>query len=591
MPDRFAAVDALAEGFQQRGGQPGMAYGIVAGGRLMHAGGYGERWLGGPVPDAGTAFRIASMTKSFTAAAVLALRDDGCLGLDDLAEEFVPELRGLQLPSPDSPRISIRHLLTMTAGFATDDPWGDRQQGLGLAEFSALLAGGLSFAWAPGTRFEYSNLGYAILGRVITAVSGKAYPDFMRDRLLRPLGLAGSGFEAAEFDDKDLARGYHRGSGGWEELAPDGCGAFAPMGGVFSCVADLARWVSGFAGAFPPGDPGTGGAHPLARAARREMQLPQVALMPPALARLPGEPFGGAPVSYGFGLFVEEDPVRGRVVSHSGGYPGFGSNMRWHPETGIGVIILANGTYAAAHLLAARLLDAVMRQGQPARPGARGPATSGPAASGRKASGPWPATLAAQREATKLLYRWNNGRANRLFSENVARDEPYPERRRQAELVRERIGVFGEDKKRPAEFDSPAHCRWWLRGERGVVQAELMLTPERRPRVQSLTLAVPPAPDAPLGRVLDALVSLLNSGARDWPAALPVSGPVATGLLLRQLRMAGAWAGRCRPGAYRAGNGERNTTVELDGETARLILAVEVDAAGHLWQADIMLSA
>ena len=133
MPDRFAPVDALAESFHQRGGQPGMAYGIVAGGRLVHAGGFGARWLGGPAPGAGTVFRIASMTKSFTAAAVLALRDDGRLRLDDLAEKFVPELRGLALPSPDSPRVSVRHLLTMTAGFPTDDPWGDRQLGLGLA--------------------------------------------------------------------------------------------------------------------------------------------------------------------------------------------------------------------------------------------------------------------------------------------------------------------------------------------------------------------------------------------------------------------------------------------------------------------------
>src|SRR5207244_4118828 len=81
---------------------------------------------------------------------------------------------------------------------------------------------------------------YAILGRVITAVSGAAYPDFVRDRLLRPLGMAGSGFEAAEFDAVNLARGYRRGPGGWDELVPDGCGAFAPMGGVFSWVAALA---------------------------------------------------------------------------------------------------------------------------------------------------------------------------------------------------------------------------------------------------------------------------------------------------------------------------------------------------------------
>ena len=104
MADRFAAVDALAEGFQRRGTQPGMAYGIVEAGRLVHAGGLGEQWLGGPVPGAGTVFRIASMTKSFTAAAVLALRDGGQLALDDPAEQFVPELRGLARPTPDSPR-------------------------------------------------------------------------------------------------------------------------------------------------------------------------------------------------------------------------------------------------------------------------------------------------------------------------------------------------------------------------------------------------------------------------------------------------------------------------------------------------------
>ena len=583
MADRFAAVDALAEGFQRRGTQPGMAYGIVEAGRLVHAGGFGEQRLGGPVPGAGTVFRIASMTKSFTAAAVLALRDGGQLALDDPAEQFVPELRGLARPTPDSPRVSVRHLLTMTAGFPTDDPWGDRQQGLPLAEFSAFLAAGPSFAWAPGTRFEYSNLGYAILGRVITAVSGQAYPDFVRDRLLRPLGLAGSGFEAAEFDASHLARGYRQGPGGWEELTPDGCGAFAPMGGVFSCVADLARWVGGFAGAFPPGEPGAGGAHPLARATRREMQLPQVGLVPPAVERLPGDPAAGGPESYGFGLFVEEHPVHGRIISHSGGYPGFGSNMCWHPGTGIGAIVLANGTYAPAPVLAARLLTAMIGPAPPAR--AAGRAAAYPAAP----AGPWPATLAAQREANKLLYRWNDARADRLFSENVALDEPYPERRQRIGLVRERIGVFGEDRKRPPEFDSPAHCRWWLRGDHGTVQAEIKLTPERDPRVQSLTLAVPPAPGSPLAQTLESLISLLNGGARDWPSAIPVSVQVDTALLLRQFRMAAAWAGRCHPGAFRAGNGERSTSVELDGETARLVLAVVVDAAGHLRQADLTL--
>ena len=581
----FVTVDALADAFQRRGGQPALVYGIVAGGRLAHARGLGHRWLGGPAPDARTVFRIASMTKSFTAAAVLLLRDEGTIALDDRAEEYVPELRTLTLASPDAPRISVRHLLTMTAGFPTDDPWGDRQQGLPLPEFSKLLSEGLSFAWAPGTRFEYSNLGYALLGRVITAASGQEYPDFVRDRLLRPLHLSQTGFDAPEFDPARLARGYRHGADGWDELVPDACGAFAPMGGIFSCVADLARWVSGFAAAFPPGDADSGGAHPLPRAARREMQLPRVALGPPVLARFPGDPSGTGPASYGFGLFVEESPAWGRIVSHSGGYPGFGSHMRWHVATGTGVIVLANSTYAGASSLAVRLLEAVLPQVPAAGP-QTAPPVSGPAPA---PGGPWPQTAQARREVGRLLRAWDDAAADRLFSENVGQDEPYPERRHKAELIGQRIGDFREDPDRPAEFDSPAHCRWWLRGERGTVQAEIRLTPERPPRVQALTLAMPPAPDSPLAQMLASLVSLLNDGAPGWPSTLPVSSEVDTGLLLRQLRMAGAWAGRCRPGAFRAGNGETTSTVELDGEHARLVLAVVTDLDGQLNQADILL--
>ncbi|HYY19497.1 MAG TPA: serine hydrolase domain-containing protein, partial [Streptosporangiaceae bacterium] len=241
------AVDALAEGYQQRGAQPGLAYGVVAGGRLVHAGGLGERRIGGPRPDAGTVFRIASMTKSFTATMVLALRDDGALSLDDLAERYVPELRGWPPVTPDAQRVRIRHLLTMTAGFPTDDPWGDREQGTPLPEFAAFLAQGVSFNWAPGTRFEYSNLGYAILGRVISAVTGLPYPESIEGRILGPLGLTQSGYEAASVDPDALAAGHRRDGDGWEEVPMAPSGAFAPMGGVFSSVHDLARWVAGFA--------------------------------------------------------------------------------------------------------------------------------------------------------------------------------------------------------------------------------------------------------------------------------------------------------------------------------------------------------
>jgi len=553
----FADTDIMAADFQRRGGQPGFAYGIVIDSELMHAAGFGELCLGGPAPDADTVFRIASMTKSFTASAVLALRDDGALRLDDPAEVYVPELRGWPRVTPDSGPVSLRHLLTMTAGFPTDDPWGDRQQGMPLEEFAAFLAGGVSFARAPGVGFEYSNLGYAILGRVITAVTGAAYQDYVRDRLLRPLGMTRTGFEATEFTT-GLAHGYRRAPDGWSQVAFEPCGAFAPMGGIFSCVRDLTRWVDGFAAAFPPGDAGDREArHPVRPATRREMQLAQV-LTGWDKPGFPGETGPLLLSAYGFGLFVGEHPSSGRVVSHSGGYPGFGSNMRWHPGTRTGVIALGNGTYSAMQSLAARILPAVLERRQEA-----------------VQIRPWPQTIAARDKVSRLLQSWDEAEAARLFSPNVAQDTPLTERR--------------DDADRLPEFDTAAHCRWWLAGERGVVQVQIQLTPEREPRVQSLTLAVPPAPGSPLRATLDALLAWLNGTDRDWPLAIAVSDTVEVGLLARRLRMAAAWAGECRLEAWKAGDGAASTTVDLTGDHAPLTLSLLVDPpSGTLRQLDIL---
>ncbi|MGH3222431.1 MAG: serine hydrolase domain-containing protein [Streptosporangiaceae bacterium] len=564
----FADTDTMAADFQRRGGQPGFAYGIVLDGELVHAAGFGELCLGGPAPDADTVFRIASMTKSFTASAVLALRDDGALGLDDPAEAYLPELRGWPPVTRDSVPVSLRHLLTMTAGFPTDDPWGDRQQGLPLEEFSAFLASGVSFAGAPGIGFEYSNLGYAILGRVITAVTGTAYQDYIRDRLLRPLGMTRTGFEAAEFGT-GVAHGYRRAPDGWSQVAFEPCGAFAPMGGIFSCVRDLTRWVDGFAAAFPPGD--ADDSHPVRPATRREMQLTQVLTG----WDKPGFPGEAGPMllgAYGFGLFVGEHPDWGRVVSHSGGYPGFGSNMRWHPATRTGVIALGNGTYSGMQSLAARILPAVLQSRQEA-----------------VQIPPWPQTVAARDTVSRLLRSWDDAEAARLFSPNVAQDAPFAERRKTIAVIRDRIGDFRDDADRPPEFDTRAQCRWYLAGEHGVTQVQIQLTPQREPRVQSLTLAVPPAPGSSLRATLDALLAWLNGTDRDWPPAIAVSDTVDAGLLARRLRMAAAWAGECRLDAWKAGDGAASTTVALTGEHAPLTLSLLVDPlSGTLRQLDIL---
>ena len=581
------AVEAIATRFAARGGQPGLAYGIIASGELAHSGGRGERWLGGPVPDAGTVFRIASMTKSFTATMVLMLRDRGALRLDDLAADHVTELAGLELPTSDSPPITIRHLLTMTAGFPTDDPWGDRQQGLDPAVFARLLAdGAVRSAWAPGTKFEYSNLGYAVLGMVIESVTGGDYGRAMRTEVLSPLGLDRTGYEAADFEAADLTRGYQRDSGTWLELPYDPHGAFAPMGGIFSCVRDLARWVAGFAAAFPPGAASTGDAgHPLGRTSRREMQLGQVAITAEASGTVAQftEPTS---LSYGFGLFTEDDPAFGTIVQHSGGYPGYGSQMRWHPATGLGAVVLANSTYAHAGALAGELLSALLtaqaRQGtERGRILRRGPAPLG--------GDPWPETLAARDVVNGLLADWDDDVAARIFTPNVGQDRPLARRQTEIATLRERIGEFATDPDRPAECESPAHYRWWLTGPNGTVAASIKLAPLRDPLVQQLVVAVPPATGSALHEALTLLVSTLGAASPNWPASLPTADGFDADRPGRQLRIAAAWAGPAAIDCYLAGNGTTNATVRLTGPTGQAELTVEISDSGQVQRADVAL--
>jgi hypothetical protein len=250
--------------------------------------------------------------------------------------------------------------------------------------------------------------------------------------------------------------------------------------------------------------------------------------------------------------------------------------MCWHLASRTGVIALGNSTYAAMAPLAARLLEAVLRRSEPPSHGYG--VTLSP-----ERSGPWPETLAARDAVGQLLRSWDDAAAGRLFSPNVAQDAPFAERQRRIALIRERIGDFQAAGRAP-EFDTPAHCRWWLAGERGTVQVQIQLTPERPPRVQSLSLAVPPAAGSPLGDTLDAVVGWLNGTDRDWPASIPVAGSLDTGLLARRLRMAAVWAGNCRVGGCRAGDGSASVAVELTGAHGTLTLALVIDPDTRLLQ-------
>ena len=239
----FPEMDRLVEQRLGENSIPGAVYGVVIDGQLAHAATFGYRDVGQRLEVTGdTIFRIASMSKSFTALAVMLLRDDGALSLDDPVELHVTEMQGMPLATRDSGPVTIRQLLTHTAGFPEDNPWGDRQLAVDHDEFSGWLAAGIPFSTAPGAAYEYSNTGFAILGRVVANVSGMQFAEFVQQRILDPLQMSSTFWDPEEVPRARLATGYSLGGGhgGFAPGDPEGelsierpldDGAYGSMGG------------------------------------------------------------------------------------------------------------------------------------------------------------------------------------------------------------------------------------------------------------------------------------------------------------------------------------------------------------------------
>jgi serine-type D-Ala-D-Ala carboxypeptidase/endopeptidase len=381
-----AEVDRIFADWARDAHVPGLVYGIVQAGRLVHVKGVGVQDTAGrrPVtPD--TLFRIASMSKAFTALAILKLRDEGKLTLDAPAELYVPEMKGWRYPTSDSPRITVRHLLTHTAGFVEDNPWGDRQQVMAEPDFTALLRAGPPFARAPGLAMEYSNYGYAILGRIISNVSGQRYQDYIRARIMVPLGMASTGYDIFASPAGRRAIGYRWQDSGYVREPDMKDGAFGAMGGVETSATDYAKWVSFLLDAWPARDGADAG--PIKRATVREI----VTGLNFASGTMRAPAIGGTPcrqaVAYGMAWRVIDDCDLGRVVSHTGGYPGYGSVVMLLPDKGIGVFAFSSKTYGGPSLPAFRAALALQKAG--ALEAAALPVSAGLAAAYASAQAVW----------------------------------------------------------------------------------------------------------------------------------------------------------------------------------------------------------
>ncbi len=341
----LAAVDRAMEHFRLDAHVPGMVYGIVKDGRLVHVRGLGVQDIEAKRPvTADSLFRIASMTKSFTALSILKLRDEGKLSLDAPAETYVAELRGWKYPTDDSPKIRVRELLTHTAGFATDDPWGDRQTPLPEDEFTRMLKDGVPFTRPPATQMEYSNLGYALLGRIVANVSQGPYKDFVQRTLLTPLGMTSTSYDVATAPAERRALGYRWEDGAWKLEPTMAHGAFGAMGGIQTSANDYAKYVAFLLQAWPPRDGADAG--PVKRSSVRELaqgaNFPSIRVRPGAS----GADGCRAPMAYGMGMYAAMDCELGLTLSHGGGYPGYGSHVLVLPDYGVGLFALTNRTYA-----------------------------------------------------------------------------------------------------------------------------------------------------------------------------------------------------------------------------------------------------
>jgi CubicO group peptidase (beta-lactamase class C family) len=456
-------IDKLYRDHAVKNHFPAIAYGVVVDGKLVISGAAGTlhtKTNAKATPQA--LFRIASMTKSFTAMAIMKLQDEGKLNIMDAASNYVPEMENFVYATADTRPITIHNLLTMTSGFPEDNPWGDRQLEDSDQEFLAFLKTGVSFSSTPGQQFEYSNLGYAILGNIITRVSGSPYQEYITRNILQPLGMTSTYWEYSKIDPTVLAMGYRWEDEQWKEEPMLHDGAYGAMGGLITSIEDFSKYVAFHLDAYPHrNDPERG---PVKRSSVREMHKPTM----PSLfeTQMNGRPCT-AMSGYGFGLGYRMDCRNIARISHSGGLPGFGSEYRFYPEYGIGVMSFANRTYANAGQINSRVLDTLiyMTNLQPRVV----PASD--------------ILNKRKDQLVSIMATWEEKDAT-IFAENFFLDKSRDRRIKEYKAVLakiERIISVG-----PMMAENQLRGSFKINGKNGAVLVYFTLSPEKDPKVQYL---------------------------------------------------------------------------------------------------------
>ncbi|HEU4521198.1 MAG TPA: serine hydrolase domain-containing protein [Thermoanaerobaculia bacterium] len=333
-PPAMAAPPAIVTAATQaaenalKAGVPAVQIAVSERGRIIYSAAFGvtDRESGTPATQR-SVLQTGSVTKQFTAAAILRLAERGALTLDDRIEKFVPDF------NPRGATITFRHLLTHTSGI-TSAPASEYVPQT-RAQFMALIDQPLAFA--PGSNWSYSNAGYKLLGYAIESIAGMPYAEFIHTEFALPLGLADTGVCGTY--NLPVPEGYGLVQGSWARVPPSVMSVPFSAGAICSTASDLVRWSN--------------------------LMVSGAVVRPESYAAMtvPTTLTNNSVAQYGFGFFLQKQLGRPQVW-HTGGINGFLSSLVHFPEEGltIAVIINANPTPpgVAAHLIAMEIARAAL---------------------------------------------------------------------------------------------------------------------------------------------------------------------------------------------------------------------------------------
>jgi len=341
-PEVQAQIDlfsAWLEGQLEIRGLPGVVVGVVSGDDLLWAEGFGHADVDADRHmETDTRFRMASHSKLFTATAIMQLREQGKVRLDDPVTEYLPWF-DFQGAVPDDPPVTIEHLLTHSSGLPREagSHWTDFE--FPTADEVRDVMPDRQAPFSPEFRWKYSNLAYTIAGMVVEAVSGLSWADYLQQNIFDPLGMSSS---SVDRPDSKMATGYGvRMPDGSRQVFPfvDARGMAAATG-LTSTVEDMARFVSA---QFRTG--ARGGDRLLSAASLREMH--RVRMLETTWTR-----------GQGIGFSVRR--VDGKLyVGHGGGYPGYTTNTTIQLDSEVGVIVLTNTNDSNPNQIAQQLMSTV----------------------------------------------------------------------------------------------------------------------------------------------------------------------------------------------------------------------------------------